>query len=472
MTPSLWVTLEKFGQQAIWLILFAILAPILGPKPYGLFAIVMVFIGFCEFVTVEAAAEALIGMEPLEPDHLRTATTLNVGVSIAAGVAVFLLAPVFGQVFDDAELAPLFQGLAVLPAISALRAAPTAILKRRMDFRPLAVRSIVSLAVGGVAGVVLALTGAGAWALVGQILLQRVVEVVIMWSSAGSSAGVGWSNRHFLDLRGYAANVFLSRSMMFLGGQLPRIIIGYGLGPVALGIFTLASRFPETLAQVVLAPRVIVARVELRQFRAGDEGLVRASRRMMRDIALIACPMSLGAAATIPVLFSVWLDARWQAGILASQLMLLTIPPLVVFYASTSILLALNFPADEAKTSAAQSVTNALFTLAGVPFGLDALCLLLTVRVFLLLPYPMFLLARTCGIPGRVIADAITLPFVMSLVMGGAVLWISPFLVTRFGGPMALAALCVAGIAVYALMVGVFARKDVHLIFSRQPQLP
>ena len=41
MSPSLWVTVEKFSQQAVWLVLFAILAPILGPRPYGLFAIVL-----------------------------------------------------------------------------------------------------------------------------------------------------------------------------------------------------------------------------------------------------------------------------------------------------------------------------------------------------------------------------------------------------------------------------------------------
>src|ERR1700761_12862 len=92
MSPSLWVTVEKLSQQAVWLVLFAILAPILGPRPYGLFAIVMVFIGYCES-TVGAACEALMGMDPLEPLHLKTATTCNLVVAIAAGILVFLLAP-------------------------------------------------------------------------------------------------------------------------------------------------------------------------------------------------------------------------------------------------------------------------------------------------------------------------------------------------------------------------------------------
>jgi hypothetical protein len=61
MPASLSIPIEKFMQQAMWLLLFLILASILGPRPYGQFTIVMGFIGFCEFVVVEATVEALIG---------------------------------------------------------------------------------------------------------------------------------------------------------------------------------------------------------------------------------------------------------------------------------------------------------------------------------------------------------------------------------------------------------------------------
>jgi O-antigen/teichoic acid export membrane protein len=52
--PTIWLTVEKLTQQAIWLLLFVVLARILGPKPYGLFTIAMAFIGFCEVVIVGA----------------------------------------------------------------------------------------------------------------------------------------------------------------------------------------------------------------------------------------------------------------------------------------------------------------------------------------------------------------------------------------------------------------------------------
>jgi len=468
MSPTLWVTVEKVSQQALWLVLFAILAPILGPRAYGLFAIVMVFIGFCEFVTVEAACEALMGMDPLEPLHLKTGTTCNLVIAILAGMTVFLLAPLFGRLFGDPDLALLFEVLSVLPALSALTSAPTAVLKRRMDFRPLALRATLSLVIGGVVAVGLALAGVGVWALVAQILIQRTAEVVILWVATGGT-GLGWSRSHYRDLRSYAAHVFVSRSMLFLSAQLPRVMIGYFLGPVNLGLFTLASRFPETLAQIIITPKAIVARVDLRQYRHGEEALGNAYYRLLRDIALIGFPMSLGAAATIPLLISVWLDERWQAGILASQLMFLTVPPQVFFYGASTVLMALNFPREEARLSTVQSLSNSLFVLMAVPFGLNAVCLAMVLRLFLLMPYPAILVSRVCGIPKRAMADATGSLFGLSLAMAGTVAAISPLLVRTVGYSLALAGLIVIGCVLYGALLGIFAPSEARRFISRLP---
>ena len=61
-----WVTVEKVAQQVLWLVLFSILAPILGPGPYGVFSIVMVFIGFCELVLGDGMVEVLVTLVEFE----------------------------------------------------------------------------------------------------------------------------------------------------------------------------------------------------------------------------------------------------------------------------------------------------------------------------------------------------------------------------------------------------------------------
>src|ERR1700722_6633736 len=94
LSPVAWVTFEKVTQQVLWLILFAVLAPILGPRPYGLFSIVMVFGGLCELILLEGAIEALVMVDDLEHLHTTTANLTNGGIAIALAVAISVLAPV------------------------------------------------------------------------------------------------------------------------------------------------------------------------------------------------------------------------------------------------------------------------------------------------------------------------------------------------------------------------------------------
>ena len=92
VSPVVWLTFERITQQALSLILFAVLAPILGPRPYGLFAIVMIFVGFCEWILLEGAVEALVTVDNLDHLHTTVANLTNSLVALVFGVAMLVSA--------------------------------------------------------------------------------------------------------------------------------------------------------------------------------------------------------------------------------------------------------------------------------------------------------------------------------------------------------------------------------------------
>jgi O-antigen/teichoic acid export membrane protein len=159
LSPTLWLTTKTVFSQVFALLLFAIQAPLLGPKAFGIMSIVMVFVGFCEYVPGEAAAEALISIRRIDDEHFHTMTAVNVLLSVALGVLVFAEARRISGWFSEPELINILRCMSVLPTISAFSAAPTAATKRDMQFQPLALRSIGSLFIGGIVGLVLTLTG-------------------------------------------------------------------------------------------------------------------------------------------------------------------------------------------------------------------------------------------------------------------------------------------------------------------------
>ncbi len=260
-SPTLWLTLEKLVQQLLWLILFLILAPILGPKPYGLFAIVMAFIGICEVLIVDAAVEALVTIPNATREHFGTANILTIILAIVAAAAAAGASSTIATIFEAPELRPLFQALAPLPIISAFTVSPIATLLREMQLRALAVRSIFGLLVGGATAIVLAVYGAGVWALVGQILAQRAAEVILLRRSVSTRNGFGWSRSHYLELRGYALNVGVSKLMAWSGGQIPRIILGLVSGPGRPWIVHAGGTPGRVCYSVFIVPQAWVARL-------------------------------------------------------------------------------------------------------------------------------------------------------------------------------------------------------------------
>ena len=312
-SPTIWLTLDRLTQQAIWLLLFAILAPILGPKPYGLFTIVMAFIGFCEMVIVGGAVEALVTIPEATDSHFRTVNLAGVVAAAVAGGVVFAAAGPIANFFEAPELEQLFHVLAPLPVISALTAIPVAVLSRHMRFRALALRSIVGLVASAMIAVALAWYGAGVWALVAQVLAQRCIELAILWASAHTRLGFGWSQSNFRELRGYALNVIISKGMFWAGSQIPRIILGWYLGATDLGLFALAGRLIDITSQVFIVPRSAVARLTLRKFADAPAGFAEDFNLTIRQIAILCFPVCCGLAALMPILYA-FLGQRWTSG--------------------------------------------------------------------------------------------------------------------------------------------------------------
>jgi PST family polysaccharide transporter len=465
LSPVAWLTADRVTQQVLWLILFAILAPILGPRPYGLFSIVMVFVGFCELILLEGAIEALVTVRDLHHLHTTAATVANGVLAAAFGAAMAACAPLIAGVFHDPEMTRIIWALAALPLLSSLSAVPIAVLRRGLRYRQLAVRSILGLAIGGVFGIVLAVAGAGVWALVLQVLAQRLAELVIAWIAVPVRFGVTWSAPHFRDLRPVALNVFTARMTSLVTGQFPRVVLGYTLGPTEVGLFALANRFMEVIIQMAVVPRTSVGRIEMRAAPLGSAEFAQNFARMVQKVSILSFPLFLGMTALVPELFRLWLDHRWAAGVVPTQLILLSGLPLVLFYCIDAALLAGNLSGVFRKMANLQGLTIIVTVLCCAPFGLDVTCLALAIRPWLMLPLFLAMFGRACRMPVfaalwsplRLLVGAVTMAALLS----------QPFLrpAWLYHG-VDFAFLVVAGVAFYLTYLYCFARGELRLLVS------
>ena len=468
LPPTAWVTFQHVTEQALWLVLFAIQAPVLGPKPFGLISIVMVFVGFCEYVVANVATEVLLSIRGISPRHYSTVTTTCLIISALLGCALYLGADRLALVFHDTQVASIARALAFLPVLSALASAPTAAIKRDMEFRGTAVRGVTSLAVAGSVSLILTLGGAGVWALVAQALLQRLVSAVVLWRISPVRFALAWSWVCLLEMQRLAGKLAVSCVMNWSAGQLPRLILGLWLGLVDLGLFSLASRLVDILTAVAIDPKTTVARVSLRNFFQDPEGLRVAVRRMFEQMSVVCFPLCVGGAVVIPTLFHAWLDARWTGAIVPAQLLLLTGIPTVTFYCTTAILLALNRQGSEAIVATTQTVSMALVAAAFAPFGLIAVTLAFALRPWVLAPLPITFLLKRARLNFGVVVGSQALPLLIAVLMGLAVWGLRIELEGRLEAAAALAVLVGAGAVIYAALV-YLTMPQVVGVLSRRP---
>jgi len=418
LSPTSWVTAKTVFSQVFAILLFAVQAPVLGPRAFGLIAIVMVFVGFCEIVLGEAVSEALISIRTIEAAHFDTMNTLIVLVSIVCGLGVLVGAPAAARLFGDAELTALLRTMALLPVISSLAAAPTAATKREMQFQPLALRSMASLFVGGSVGLILTLTGYGVWALVWQALVTRLIATLVLWMAVPLRLRFGLSRACLVELWRFALPTLFSRTLAWGTGQFPRLIFGLYWGPTELGLFGLASRLSDMLIDVTLVPRYVVARVELRQFTGDAARLDGAVRQVLVNMSGLAFPLCIGGAAVVPTLFHVWLDARWAGAIVPALLMMLMCVPFVTHYSAGALLLAFNRQSAEALLTLVQTVVTVGLVLGFARFGLIAATAAFAVRPLVSLPLAVRLVTAQCAVPARVVLEAQRPALIAAVIMG------------------------------------------------------
>jgi teichuronic acid exporter len=452
LSPTSWLTAQNIFKQGFAIALFAIQAPMLGPHAFGLIALVMVFIGFCEYVLEIPATDALVSVTNIEARHYSTMTTVNVVSGVVIGALIYVFAPVIAASFREPELALILRVMSPLPMLTVLASAPNAACRRELNFQPLVTRMLISTTIAGVVGLVLTFLHYGVWALVWQATLQRVLNVAILWRLVNMPFRVGFSRPHFDELRRFGGPMALSQVMAWAADQIPRYILGFFLGASELGLFSLAGRLSDIVLQLAVSPRFGVARIEMRKFRDNHDGINEAIRRILMQMSALTFPLCVGGAVVMPLLFSAWLNARWSGGVLPAQLMILGIMPQVTHYALSAALLGANRQSSIAINATAQTAALTLVSLIFAPLGLYPATAAIATRPLITSVFPVVFARRYCDVEPKGVFAA-QFPALLAACITGAVVFAAQWLLMpSMSAVVLLAVLVLIGGATYAAL--------------------
>ena len=176
-----WAGAASWGGQLLGFVIYAGLARLLSPEAFGLVAIAGIYIAFIQLLVAQGFGMAIVQRESVDDRHLDSAFWIAIASAFVLCLLSHVFGPQIGRFFGEPQVTPVIGWLSFSLFFHAMSSVQIAILTREMDFRSLAIRSLLATLLGGAVGLTMAFRGWGVWSLVGQQLTNAILSSLIMW---------------------------------------------------------------------------------------------------------------------------------------------------------------------------------------------------------------------------------------------------------------------------------------------------
>ena len=423
-----WTGLQGASSQLISFVVFLVLARLLEPESFGLVAMATVVIAFLKVFSYFGLGTAVIQRKTLEAEHLNTAFWVDVIAGFVMMLATILLAGWFSEIYGEARLEPIIQCLSLLFIMTALSQIQVSLLRRNLEFKTLALRTLVGEVTGGAVGVALAFSGYGVWSLVFRQLTTSLIGLTILWFMSDWRPGPSSSFKHFKDLFSFSINMMGANIVDFFSRRSDSFLIGYFLGPVALGYYTVAYRLIHLLVEFLGGT---VNKVVWPAFAKLQDDLAKLKTKFYSTSNLhgfIVFPVYLGILSISVELVPLMFGSQWQESVPILQILVFIgiISSISKLY--DTVFVSLGRSGIWLCLKAAIAVTNVVAFLIAIQWGIIGVAIAYTVVGYLYFPIYLYLLRRIAGINILRYLQGLSASFFSSLVMLGVVFGFKHFI--------------------------------------------
>lgn len=458
----MWSATQNWGSRLISFLVLTGLARLLGPKAFGLIALASTFTAFVQIFLDQGFSAAVIQRAELEPEHLDTAFWTGLLLGGLLTLISVMLSGLVALLFQEPELGPVVRWLSLSFILRALSSTQEAVLRRNLLFRSLAIRTLVATLVGGLVGIVLALLGFGVWSLVVQQLTSSFIGAIVLWRVTAWRPGLKFSRSHFSELFSFGINLVGSQFFNFFNRRADDFLIGYFLGPIPLGYYTIAYRLIYVMTQLLTGVTQTVAFSVFSRLQATPQKMREAFYLATHFTSVISFPTFVGIAVTAPELIEALYGSRWEASIPVMQILAFIGLYQSISYFNDEIIIAAGKPNWHMTLKLLQAITLIIAFLLAVRFGIAAIALAYVISGYLLAPVPIIMAKRLIGVEVTIYLQQIIIPLGGAVVMGVS-LWLFKFYIGQgWSIYLQIAAYVCLGILTYFLFLQITAPALVH----------
>ncbi len=308
---TIWKFLERFFAQGISFIVSIVLARILMPKDYGVVSIVAIFFAFANVLISGGLNAALIQKKKADPEDYSTVLYVSLAISFIVYVILYKFAPQIAIAYDQPLLTNVIRVMALILPINAVKSIYCAYISSTLQFRKFFFATLGGTVVSGAVGIVMALKGYGAWALIAQQMINAIVDTIILIFVAKLRLVFRFSRERLKSLWQYGWKVFVSSLVNTGYHQARPLFVGLRFTSIDLSYYTKGSSIPNLISDTTTNTLSSVFFAVMSKHQDNKEKLLSWTRWFIKITSFVAFPCMLGLFAVSDNLILVLLTDKW-----------------------------------------------------------------------------------------------------------------------------------------------------------------
>ncbi|MDR0743974.1 MAG: lipopolysaccharide biosynthesis protein [Tannerella sp.] len=316
----LWGGISNIMQQALGIIFGIFLARMLNADDYGLVAMLGIFMGIAVILQDSGFSSALINRPFCHKDY-NAVFWFSFGVGTISYILLFLCAPLIARFFNHPELTRLARVQFLWFFFGSMSTAHATVLKKKLMIKERAVISIISMAISGITGVVLAYQGFAYWALVIQTVFMSIIISLLYWIYSPWRPTFSFDAKPLKEMLPFSIKISVSRVIYQINASLFSVLLGKFFTKTETGYYYQGDKWMRmgnaligNMLNEVTQPVLVEAESNMNRQR-------NVFRKILRFTCFISFPAMFGLAFVSEEFIIITITEKWLPSIIIMQML-------------------------------------------------------------------------------------------------------------------------------------------------------
>ncbi len=231
----------RWLNQLLSVVTKIVLVRLLFPNDFGIFALASGLIGFVGTFGNFGLDYAIIQKNELaKQEDYDVGMSLRILIAVGLFVVSFVVAGPWASLYGSPIVQPTTQVLALVYILGIWSFVPSTRLVTELRYRAIAIPALGAQIANTAVSIVLAFAGYGVWALVWGTVAATVISTAMYWVIHPWRFRFSLHRRVALPLLKYAQHLISAAVLAFLITNIDNFTVGYFLGTVPLGFYSIA----------------------------------------------------------------------------------------------------------------------------------------------------------------------------------------------------------------------------------------